>query len=249
MSVVPPDLTATLVLVRHGETTWIVQNRFQGRRNPWLTARGRKQAEAVARRLADPEAPPPLPIPPGPPVAIWHSPLKRAKDTAATIAARVPVPLVPDERLAEMSQGAWESLSHRAVAGLGDGLEAWRRDPAENSAPGGESLRDAEPRVEAALAAILERLGAARAGAPPTRSPWGIVVSHGGTMRVALLALLGLPLQRFWEFPFDPGAITIVEIENGQAILRAHNVTSHLGDAGAPETAPETAPVDRGGAL
>jgi broad specificity phosphatase PhoE len=60
------------------------------------------------------------------------------------------------------------------------------------------------------------------------------------------LELLGLPLQRFWEFPFDPGAITIVEIENGQAILRAHNLMSHLdGIAGAPHKAP----VARGGAL
>ncbi len=241
---VPPGLTATLVLVRHGETTWIVQNRFQGQRNPYLTARGREQAAAVAQRLADPAAPPPLPVPPGLPVGIWHSPLKRARDTAAGIGALVPVPLFPDERLAEMAQGEWEALSHRAVARLGPGLAAWRRDPSRNSAPGGETLSAARPRVRAAFAAVMHALASpVTAAAPASAPPWAIVVSHGGTMRLGLLLLLDLPLSRFWAFPFDPAAITIVELADGQASLRAHNLTSHLADAGT------TAPVDRGGAL
>ena len=248
-SLIPPDLSATLVLVRHGETTWIVQNRFQGKRNPWLTARGRAQAEAVARRLADPLAPPPLPIPAAPPVGIWHSPLKRARDTATAISELVRVPLVADERLAEIGQGEWEARSHREVAALGDGLEAWRRDPLANSAPGGETLRAARPRVDAALRAILGALGGAGVGTGKASS-WAIVVSHGGTMRVALLLLLGIPLTRFWAFPFEPGAITIVELADGQASLRAHNLAAHLAVAGADDDAPvSAASVDRGGAL
>ena len=244
----PPALGATLVLVRHGETTWLRGNRFQGRRNPHLTDLGRTQAAAVAARLADPNAPPPLPVPSGRPVAIWHSPLRRAADTARAIGELVPAPLLPDERLAEMGQGEWEARSHRAVAALGPGLEAWRRDPVANAAPGGETLAAARARVRPALGEILERLanplraiGAEQQ--PSAGRPWGIVVSHGGTMRVALLSLLDLPLSRFWAFPFDPCAITVMELDGGRAVLRAHNLTSHLGGPDSRIT------VDRGGAL
>jgi probable phosphoglycerate mutase len=244
---IPPELGATLVLVRHGETTWLRRNRFQGRRNPHLTDLGRAQAGAVGARLADPLAAPPLPVPPERPVAIWHSPLRRAADTARAIGALVPAPLVDDERLAEMGQGDWEARSHRAVAALGPGLEAWRRDPVANAAPGGETLGAARPRIRAALAAILEHLAdpPAQTGVRPSGAgrPWAIVVSHGGTMRVALLSLLDLPLSRFWSFPFEPCAITVVELDGGRAVLRAHNLTSHLAGAESRIT------VDRGGAL
>ena len=66
---IPPAIDATLVLVRHGESTWIAEDRFQGRRDPPLSPRGERQAALVAARLADPLAAPSLPIPAGPPVA------------------------------------------------------------------------------------------------------------------------------------------------------------------------------------
>ena len=241
--IVPPGLSATLVLVRHGESTWIVRNRFQGRRNPWLSERGRLQAVAVARRLADPLAPPPLPVPPGPPLAIWHSPLKRAGDTARAIGALIPTAdLVADDRLVEISQGEWEGRSHRAVAALGPGLAEWRTDPIRANAPGGERLGAVQRRVRAALAEILSRLAAPTPGASAAR-PWGIVVAHGGALRVATLMLLGFPVSRFWAIPFETCAITIIELSDGHGILRAHNLRAHLA------AIPTRARSDRGGAF
>lgn len=240
-TLIPPDLTATLAFVRHGETTWIAQDRFQGQANPWLTDLGRAQAEAVARRLADPQAPPPLPVPPGPPLGIWISPLKRARDSAAAIAKAVGVPASADPRLAELSQGDWQGLRREQVIGLGGGFAAWLADPVRNAAPGGETVRAAAPRVRNALAAILSALQA-HAAAGVDANPWGIVVSHGGTMKVALLLLLDLPLAHFWDFPFDPGGISIVEMANGRAMLRAHNLTAHLASV-------STGGMDREGAL
>ena len=242
-TIVPPGLSATLVLVRHGESTWIVRNRFQGRRNPWLSARGRLQAAAVARRLADPFALPPLPVPPGRPVAIWHSPLKRASDTARAIGALIPAAeLIADERLVEISQGEWEGRSHRSVAALGPGLAEWRTDPIRANAPGGEPLGAARRRVRAALDGILSRLAAPTPGASAAQ-PWGIVVAHGGALRVATLLLLGFPFSRFWAIPFETCAITVIELTDGHGILRAHNLQAHL--AGLIKEAE----VDRGGAL
>lgn len=239
---IPAGLEATLVLVRHGESTWLVQRRFQGRRNPWLSALGRAQAAAVAARLADPLAPPTLPIPPGPPVAVWHSPLKRARDTAAPIAERLRAPLVADPRLTEIGQGTWEARTHRAVrTESGALLEAWRRDPLGNVAPGGETLEEVRARVVGSLGDVLASLSAAASDGPAI-APWGAVVSHEGTLRVATLILLDQPLSDFWEYPYELGAITVVAIGGGRARLLVHNDRSHL-------AALDSAVGDRWGAL
>ena len=161
---IPPVIDATLVLVRHGESTWIAEDRFQGRRDPPLSPRGEWQARLVATRLADPAAPPPLPIPTGPPLAIWHSPLRRAGATAAAITAAVRAttdlsPLVPEPGLSEIGQGEWEGLlSSHVVERYADDLARWRRAPVGNEAPGGERLIEADARVRVALAAILPAL-------------------------------------------------------------------------------------------
>jgi broad specificity phosphatase PhoE len=147
--------------------------------------------------------------------------------------------------LRELSQGDWEGRTRRGVTRLGHDLDAWIADPVRNAAPGGETVKAAEPRVREALATILAQLasqpratGAERA----TTAPWGIVVSHGGAMRVALLLLLGLPLSHFWDFAFDPGGTSIVELANARAVLRAHNLAAGVATVSAGTS-------DRGGAL
>jgi alpha-ribazole phosphatase/probable phosphoglycerate mutase len=120
----------------------------------------------------------------------------------------------------------------------GDVLEAWHRRPTEAWAPGGESLAVVEARIRSALRDALDRLvphqGPASTeprswvGAHDADGPWSIVVAHDGAFKVVLLALLGLPLERFWAFPFAVCAITVVEFVDGQARLRAHNLTEHL---------------------
>jgi probable phosphoglycerate mutase len=246
-SLAPPGLGATLLLVRHGESTWNARGRFQGRRDPRLSPRGRAQAAALARRLADPFAAPPLPVPPGPPAAIWHSPLHRAADTARAVGARLPAALRPDERLTEIGQGAWEGRSHRAVTAMGPELAAWLADPTRTVAPGGETLASVRRRVRAAFADILADLFAPARRASAAR-PWGIVISHEGVLRVATLLLLDLPLSRFWALPFETAAITVVELAGGRAVLRAHGLGAHLAGPPGDGTAAR-ASVDRRGAL
>jgi broad specificity phosphatase PhoE len=63
-------------------------------------------------------------------------------------------------------------------------------------------------------------------------------VAHDGVLRLALLALLGLPLGAFWRVPFVLCGITIVTIDGGATALRAHNLAEHLdGPVGQPEVA------------
>ncbi len=276
----PPDLEATLVLVRHGESTWLAEGRFQGQANPPLTPLGRRQARLAGERIAAAARPPRLPIPAGRPIAIFHSPLARTRETAEAIAAALDgpgmaaaPPLVPDARLAEIAQGAWEGLLQTEIESrYAAVIDGWRRDPVNVQAPGGETLAAVDARVRGGLERILGDLAvrtdgddSAAAGPPPGRAParsfydlreapWAVVVSHGGTLQVVMLALLGLALDRFWSFPMGPAALAIVDVRNGRAAVRAWNRTDHLApieeeDAQAARAAAEPADQSRTGAL
>jgi phosphoserine phosphatase len=227
---IPADLDGTLVLVRHGESTWIVEGRFQGSSDPPLSPLGERQAELVAGRLADPLAWPALPVPPGDPVACWHSPLRRAAAVAERIRDRHPASpaLRADPRLREISQGEWEGVLHAEVAERdGDRYRGWRREPTRYHGPGGEDLADAAARVADAFADILRAIRAAE-----RHDPWALVVAHDGVFRLAVLALFGLPLERFWLFPFGQCSITVIDIRGGRPMFRAHNLAAHLASLG-----------------
>ena len=240
---VPTDLAATLVLLRHGQSVWLAEGRFQGRADTPLSPLGLRQAALAGARLAAPDAPPRLPVPAGEPLAIVHSPLARTRETADAVAAAFgaagrPVPaLRPEQGIAEIAQGEWEGLFQREVEERYPAeIAGWRRDPVGIHAPGGESLGDVDVRVRAALVRILEDLAAAGgpgpAGTPsyydPHAGPWAVLVGHDGAFKVALLALLGLPLDRFWTFTQTTTGIAVLDIRNGRTILRAWNRTEHL---------------------
>ena len=256
------EVAGWLALVRHGQSTWIVENRFQGQSDSPLSPLGERQAELVGLRLRDPAKTPALPLPATAPIRIWHSPLARAASTAAAIrrARGGDAPLHPDARLSELAQGRWEGLTHAEVTErYGSELAAWRADPVHNHAPGGESLPEGAARVGAALdditAALRNASSTAAAansdpvlgyGAGADGTAWGIVVAHDGILRLALLTLLGVPLDLYWSFPFALGAVSVVEILGGRARLRAHNLAEHLDELAAGDAGPST---DRGGAL
>ena len=291
---VPPDLAASLVLLRHGQSVWLAEGRFQGPADTPLSPLGERQAALAGARLADPAAPPRLPVPAGDPIAIIHSPLARTAQTAAAVAAAIAArgrpapPLIAEAGLREIGQGAWEGRYQREVeAGWPAEIAGWRRDPVRTFAPGGESLIEVDRRVRAALAGIIDALvrasGLARAsGATPASpgqaagsvaataaspgpaagsfydphaGPWTLLVGHDGAFKVALLALLGLPLDRFWTFTQTTTGIAVLDIRNGRTVLRAWNRTEHLApleiEAGEAERRAEddAAARSRGGAL
>ena len=248
-ALVPAGLDATLVLLRHGETEFIVEGRFQGQGETALSPIGQRQAERAAERLARPLASPALPVPAGPPRELVHSPLRRTTQTADAIAAAMAdelafgraIPVRPDPGFLEIGQGEWEGLHRTEIeARWGDVLATWRRTPLEAWAPGGESIRDVQARVRPAVAMLLATL--AEGGVPGTldrsqvagyrealvEQPWSILVGHDGLFKVLLLTLFDLPLERFWMWSFDLAGITVIEFRAGRAVLRAMNLTEHL---------------------
>jgi len=156
-----------ILLLRHGETHWNVERRIQGRQESTLTPRGERQAAAMAGLVADL-----VRMEPGD----WRlvsSPLRRARATAEAVAAATGLPIASDERLAEISCGAWEG---RLRDELGVSGPEWFFQ-----APGGETFEDVMGRVESFLADL-----------PPEPDRRVIVVSHGVTGRLTRGAYAGL---------------------------------------------------------
>jgi probable phosphoglycerate mutase len=198
---IPDRLDATLVLVRHGESEYIVEGRFQGQSETPLSPAGLRQAALVGERLAHPHDPPALPVPVGAVREIVHSPLRRTLQTAEAVAGAIggaPGPR-PDPGFLEIGQGEWEGLHRDEIdARYAPVLAAWRRRPTETWAPGGESLLEVQARVRVALGGVLatlardtepgtlDRSHVAGYGEANATHPWSIVVGHDGVFKVTL---------------------------------------------------------------
>ena len=248
-ALVPDGLDATLVLVRHGESEFIVEGRFQGQAETPLSAIGLRQAERVAERLARPHASPSLPVPAGAPLEIVHSPLIRTAQTAGEVARTMadegafglPIPTRAEPGFLEIGQGEWEGLHRDEIERRwGDILATWRRRPLEAWAPGGEAIPEVAARLRPALAGVLSRLAERSVPGtldrpqvagylePQTTQPWSVVVGHDGIFKVLLLTLFDLPLERFWMWSFDLCGIGVIEFRGGRPLVRAMNLTEHL---------------------
>ena len=174
---------ATFYLVRHGESEANAARRFAGQSDSPLTARGRRQAETVAKELAKVKFD-----------KVVSSDLSRTRDTAEIIARAqgVPVEIVPELR--EIDVGDRTGQTFDEVAGLpewkDDGFVAW---------PGGETL----DQVLARTLAAIDRL----AGENPGRTI--LVVGHGGVNRILLSHFLGI-LPRLERTPATNTSISVV---------------------------------------
>ncbi|HUZ16194.1 MAG TPA: histidine phosphatase family protein [Gaiellaceae bacterium] len=107
----------TLLLVRHGETDWNAERRWQGHADVPLNARGRAQAQTLAEQLAA-----------GEPVSVvYTSDLARARDTAEIVARRLGVEVVPDRDLREIDVGSRQGRTWSEI----DDAPAWDGEPKE----------------------------------------------------------------------------------------------------------------------
>jgi broad specificity phosphatase PhoE len=164
-----------ILLARHGETADNANGLILGRHDPPLSEAGREQAEALATRARRAGV-----------VAVWTSPLARARQTASIVAAAVGCDAVIIDDLIESDRGTWEGQSVAELARCAPQLHAAfeRGDPAFVF-PGGESLLDQVQRTRRALTTVA-------AGAAPA-----LVVAHAGTIRAALLAVgRSVPAER-----------------------------------------------------
>lgn len=178
-----------LFLVRHGETVWNREKRFQGSMDSPLTDLGRAQADRVGAALARlPGIPPAVPV--------LTSPLPRAVETAAIVRSHLPgaVPVVLPA-LREVALGDWEGLSRAEVkARWGAALAAVPRPEWYFEAPGGEGYEAARARAAQILA------GLSGPAVVVSHSVLGRLLRgvHGGLTR-AETALLPAPQDAIWH--------------------------------------------------
>jgi len=162
-----------LVLLRHGRTAWNLEGRAQGHTDVLLDAVGVTQARAAAPHLAAYR-----------PTRIWTSDLARAATTAAIVGEAYGVVPVADPRLREYDVGVRTGLTLAELAVKHpDDYARWQ---AGDATPGGESDVDVAAR---ALPALQEISAAVAPG------ECGLVVGHGGSLRVGVAAFLGWPLE------------------------------------------------------
>ena len=185
-----------LILIRHAESE--MGGRYLGRTDPPLSDRGRAQAAALARRLAE-----------EPLSSLYSSPLRRALDTTKAIAAPKGLEVSIKVDLAELDFGIWDGLSYEEIERRDQKRFArWLADPVTEYPPGGEPLAHMSQRVVAATQAIVARHPQGKAA----------IVSHGGPIRVLVCHALGL----------DIAALTRLDWYETEVVLSLLNDTCHL---------------------
>ncbi|MEL6064642.1 MULTISPECIES: histidine phosphatase family protein [unclassified Methylobacterium] len=171
-----------VILVRHGSHDRL--GRILCGRMPGvsLSATGRAEAQALARRLAGSGA-----------GTLLASPRERTAETAAPIAAALGLTVATEPDLDEIAFGAWTGRTFDALADDPD-WTAWNTARATARPPGGEGMAEAQERI----VRVLDRF--AQDGAPV------ILVSHGDVIRAALLKILGLGLDAYDRIVVDPAS-------------------------------------------
>jgi broad specificity phosphatase PhoE len=165
------SVTTHVVIIRHGQSQGTAEGRFGGHPDTPLSARGRKQAEATARALANEKFD-----------AIYSSDLPRAIETATPLAKRVGVPLEATEALRERSVGVMEGLTFEEAAEQHpEQYQALLRRDFEHVLSGGESYRQTLDRASRKLDEAIEQHRGGRIA----------MFAHTGTICILILHLLG----------------------------------------------------------
>jgi len=212
------ERTLTLLLVRHGETQWNAENRWQGQRDIPLSDTGRQQAILLQQRLHNAWQHGILPVP----HTLYSSDLSRAIETASVLQTALPCP-VPHMQLSTIRErdfGSWEGLTHAEVkAQFGSALL-----PHD-----GESYISVWNRMQSAL----EQIWQAAFVAPEQTEDTVLVVGHGGSLRMLLARALGAGVDEARRFRLGNTSLSVVvfhgtEPTTAEGHLRLVNDTAHL---------------------
>ncbi|MEO0377051.1 MAG: histidine phosphatase family protein [Cyanobacteria bacterium P01_A01_bin.17] len=207
-----------VLLVRHGETEWNRQKRFQGQIDIPLNENGKRQGGQAAEFLKDVKID-----------AAVSSSLSRPKETAEIILQHHPeITLATTDGLKEIGHGEWEGLYEQEIETNYPGmLKQWQEQPETVQMPGdgGESLEQVWERAIAAWNEIVAKYSG-------TDTPVTVLVSaHDAVNKAILCHVVGLGPDAFWNFKQGNGAVSVIDYPNGvesRPVLTAANITVHL---------------------
>lgn len=198
-----------IILVRHGETTWNVEGRYQGQEDTPLSQRGLQQGQLLAEGLRN------LPID-----LYISSPLQRSYQTCKFCADLHKLPVATDERLLEINHGTWEGVLAKDIeAQYPQEFHQWHTQPHLVQMPGGENLEDVRRRVRAAFDDY--------AAAYPNQTI--LVAAHDAVNKAIICDLLELSMEHFWQIKQDNTCINVLEYQDGIWRVVLLNSTAHMG--------------------
>ena len=203
-----------IILVRHGETDWNQQGRFQGQIDIPLNQNGKTQAKAASEFLKN--------------ISIqkaFSSSLSRPKETTQIILKEHPgIEITLKENLKEIGHGKWEGkLESEIKSDWPDLLKTWKIFPEKVQMPDGENITEVSSRSITGWKEICKEL---------KDGETALVVAHDAVNKTILCHLLGLTPSEIWTIKQGNGGITVIDLseKEGQPDqITCLNITSHLG--------------------
>ena len=202
-------MTTRIYLVRHGATTLSAEDRFAGATDVPLSEEGRRQAAALAARLADDSI-----------AAVYCSPMQRTIETASIVAQPFGLPPQPRDGLREIHHGHWEGRTRAQVeAEFADEYAAWETDPLTFAPDGGESGLSVMARALPVIRDIVVRHDRQNV----------LVVSHKATIRLVISSFLGFDARGYRDrLDQHPACLNVLDFRDSvRARLMLFNDISH----------------------
>jgi phosphoserine phosphatase len=201
-----------IYVARHGETTWNVAGRYQGRLESPLSERGLAQAHALADYFGGL-----MKRGETLPARIVSSPLLRCTATAGVVADRLGLPVERDERIIEIAHGSWQGRYRPEImANDAQRYWMWKNDPAHVAFENGETVHDVVARWLSFSASL----------ASEPRDV--LVVTHDVVCRAALLQATGRGLDDLWNVRVENGAFSRIDLGPPGPRLIEECHTEHL---------------------
>ena len=203
-----------IFLVRHGETNWNKEGRFQGQINVPLNNNGKDQAEKASKYLKEINF-----------NKAFSSSMDRPFETAKIILQnKLDIKITKIELLVEISHGLWEGkLENEIKEQWPELLKNWHEKPEEVIMPEGESIGEVSKRSLKAW----EEICLAQKNKDLT-----LLVAHDAVNKTLICNLLGIDFSNIWMIKQGNGGITIIDLfkdPQKDHVISALNITTHLG--------------------
>ncbi|MDW7671303.1 MAG: histidine phosphatase family protein [Bacillota bacterium] len=199
-------------LMRHGQTRWNLEERFQGSGDSPLTEEGKLQAVQAAERLKDLQL-----------AAVYSSPRKRAIQTAMPVAQTLNLEVIEQPGLEEIALGEWEGKMYSEIKTLDpEGYHSFFHHPELFSgARGGESLQEVKQRSVSTVEELAEKHSGQKI----------LVVSHAVTIRLLLTHYLPCSINDLWNIArISQTSLSEIKFDGDRRQVGLIGCTDHLSD-------------------
>ena len=200
-----------IILVRHGETNWNKEGRFQGQIDIPLNEKGKDQASKASKYLEEIKF-----------TKAFSSSMKRPYETAKIILKKNNIKIEKIQSLVEISHGLWEGkLEEEIKLSWPEMLKNWHEKPESVTMPNGESIKQVSERTISAWNQICNS---------QQENDTTLLVAHDAVNKTLICHILGLSYSDIWMIKQGNGGITVIDIfKNKNNVLSSLNITNHLG--------------------